>query len=253
MLDDLPTPPPPEADDAIEDTSHVEDPLADDPAFATWPAEMREAWAEMKLPSLHDMLLGQERLAAEIRRQNQELRRLAQSVAQPVSSTADADALTRTLSEARTLGERLASAAAAGLIALTESTDRHACALDAAVSTLLARPAGHTWLGRARAWPEDLRLGLRAQVEGARLMRDKARQTLTDAGLLRIAPQPGDLFDPDLHRCLSTAPGSPGRVLRCERDGWRSGAALLRPAEVIVGAAASTFSPDLTSAKEIIP
>ena len=217
------------------DAPDPHDPLADDPAFAAWPADVRIAWAGWELPSLHDLLLGQERLAAEVRRQNQELRRLSQAAAVPAASAAPDD-VARAMAEARLLGERLAAAAAAGLIALAESADRHAAALAAAVQAVLARPAGSDWLGRARPWPEDVRLALASQVEGARLVRDKARQTLVDAGMTRIAPQAGEAFDPESHRCTGTAPGAAGRVLRCEREGWRSGATLVRPAEVVIGA-----------------
>jgi hypothetical protein len=224
------------------DAPEPRDPLADDPAFAAWPAEMRSAWAELALPSLHDLVLAQERLAAEIRRQNQELRRLGERVAAPPAPPpSDSEALARSLAAAHHLGERLAAAAAAGLIALAESADRHAIAIAAAVERLLAGAAGRNWLGRARPWPEDIRQVLSGQVEGARLVRDKARQTLGDAGLTRIAPQPGESFDPETQRCLGTAPGMPGRIVRCERDGWRSSATLLRPAEVIIGTAGTTL------------
>jgi|GEM_PF-5484699 hypothetical protein len=235
-------PAPDAAADGEQDEPETPDPLAEDPAFAAWPAEVRSAWAELELPSLHDLLLAQERLAAEVRRQNQELRRLSQAVAAPAAPPpSDSDALARSLAAAHHLGERLAAAAAAGLIALAESADRHAIAIATAVDTLLARAAGRDWLGRARPWPEDLRQVLSGQVEGARLVRDKARQTLADAGMTRVAPQAGESFDPETQRCLGTAPGQPGRIVRCERDGWRSGATLLRPADVIIGAAGAAL------------
>ena len=190
-------PAPDAAADGEQDEPETPDPLAEDPAFAAWPAEVRSAWAELELPSLHDLLLAQERLAAEVRRQNQELRRLSQAVAAPAAPPpSDSDALARSLAAAHHLGERLAAAAAAGLIALAES---------------------------------------------ARLVRDKARQTLADAGMTRVAPQAGESFDPETQRCLGTAPGQPGRIVRCERDGWRSGATLLRPADVIIGAAGAAL------------
>ena len=233
-------PAPDSSADADHDAPKPLDPLHDDPAFAAWPAEVRGAWAKLELPSLHDLLLAQERLAAEVRKQNQELRRLGQAVAAPAAPPpSDSEALARSLAAAHHLGERLAAATAAGLIALAESADRHAIAIATAVDNLLARAAGRDWLGRARPWPEDLRQVLSGQVEGARLVRDKARQTLADAGMTRIAPLPGESFDPETQRCLGTAPGLPGRIVRCERDGWRSGATLFcaRPRSLSVRSA----------------
>jgi hypothetical protein len=223
--------------DGAQDEEGGEDPLANDPIFAAWPAEVREAWLSLELPSLHDVLLMQERLAAEVRRQNQEIRRLAQAA---VPREADADAMTRVLAEARRLGGRLAAASAAGLIALAESADRHAHALATTVQTVLSQPAGWDWLGRARPWPMDQRLALESQVEGARLVRDKARQALGDAGMTPIIPRPGEVFDPEVHRCIGTRLGAPGTVVACEREGWRHGAELLRPADVIIGGVAPT-------------
>ena len=214
----------------------IDDPLADDPAFAAWPAEVRQAWAGLELPSLREILAGHERLAAEVRRQNQELRRLAQAAA-PVPAGGDAQAVAAALAEARALGGRLAAAASAGLIALAESADRHAAALDTAVQGLLIRPAGRGWWGGAVAYGAEARAALLAQVEGARLVRDKARQALADAGLVRIAPVPGSAFDPGQHRATGTAKGPAGRIIEVLREGWRAGAEVVRPAEVTVGSA----------------
>lgn len=217
----------------------LDDPLADDPAFAAWPAEVRQAWAGLELPSLREILAGHERLAAEVRRQNQELRRLAQAATAPAPVGGDAQAVAVALAEARALGGRLAAAASNGLITLAESADRHAAALDAAVQGLLARPAGRGWWG-AVAYGAEARAALLAQVDGARLVRDKARQALADAGLVRLAPAPGSAFDPAQHRATATAPGPAGRIVELLREGWRAGAEVVRPAEVTVG---STIPP----------
>ena len=212
-----------------------DDPLADDPAFASWPAEVREAWANLELPSLRDVLASQERLAAEVRRQNQELRRLGQAAPAPAPAGSDAQAIAAALAEARALGGRLAAASASGLIALAESADRHAGALDTAIQSLLVRPAGRSWWGGAVAYSAEARAALAAQVEGARLVRDKARQALADAGLVRIAPVPGATFEPEMHRATATARGPAGRIVELVREGWRDGGNVVRPAEVTVG------------------
>lgn len=212
----------------------TDDPLADDPAFAAWPAELRQAWAELSLPSLHDLLLGQERLAAEIRRQNQELRKLA-GAPPNAAPPADAERLAAILAQASDLGQALAKASASGLIGVVEAADRHAVGLAAETEALLAAPNVRGWFRRARPWPEALAQRLRAQADGARLLADKARTALADAGVHAIRAAAGDAFDPEQHRCVETADGTAGRILRLVREGWRQGGAVLRPAEVAIG------------------
>lgn len=199
----------------------VDDPLANDPAFAAWPADVRVAWAALRLPSLHDLVAAQERLAVEIRRQNQELRRLAQA-ATPDQGPAE-------------LLARLAQAQAEVLFTVAESAARHAQAVADEVTAILAVPPGRGWFGRALAWDATIRTRLLAQVAGARLVQAKARQALEDAGWTCIAPAPGDNFDPHLHRCVENASGPTGRVVARLRDGWRRGEHVARPAEVAVG------------------
>lgn len=198
-----------------------DDPLADDPAFAAWPAEVRIAWAALRLPSLHDLVAAQERVAVEVRRQNQELRRLAQA------ATVD--------SSAADLLARLGEAQAEVLFTVAESAARHAQAVAGEVAAILAAPPGRGWFGRALAWDAATRDRLLAQVAGARLVHAKARQALEDAGWICIAPAPGDAFDPRLHRCVENVPGAPGHIVARLRDGWRRGEQIARPAEVAVG------------------
>jgi hypothetical protein len=207
----------------------------EDPALAAWPPELRRAWSELRLPSLADQLLAYERLAAEVRRQNQELRRLAGALAEAPRPGDDAEARLRAaLEAAQRLAAGLARQGTEALIDLHDSCERHAAALAGAVERVLAEPP-RGWFGGRRPWPAGTAEALRAQAEGARLVAVKALGRLADAGLAAIDPGPGAAFDPELHRCAGTAPGPIGRVVTLERRGWRHGPTLIRPAEVIIG------------------
>ncbi len=210
--------------------------MADDDAFlAAWPAELREQWAALRLPSLAEQLTAYERLAAEVRRQNQELRRLAAAMQTAPAPAEDGARLATALEMAQALADGLAKAGSAVLIDVCESSERHARALDAAVRQLLARPPGRGLFGRALPWDEAARAALTAQAEGAAVVAGKALAALSDAGLKRLEPRPGEAFDPATQRCVGTRSGAPGRILALERAGWARGATIIRPAEVLVG------------------
>jgi len=220
-------------DDEIKADAGAED----DPAMTAWPAEVRQSWAAMRLPSLADQLLAYERLAAEVRRQNQELRRLATTLTttQPQTPVDDGGRLAAALEAVNLLSDGLAKGATTALIDLYEANERHATALALAVETHVAKPVAHGWFGQSIAWPTAITATLRAQVTGARLVANKALDALAAIGLMRIAPSIGDIFDPERHFCAGTRSGPAGRILSLERIGWSHGSTRIRPADVIVG------------------
>jgi hypothetical protein len=61
---------------------------------------------------------------------------------------------------------------------------------------------------------------------------------LQTVGVERLAPQPGQQFDPSRHRALTseatTNGATKGHIARVERPGWRRGPQLLRYPEVVV-------------------
>jgi hypothetical protein len=209
--------------------------MDDDALLESWPAELREAWTSLRLPSLAEQLLAYERLAAEVRRQNQELRRLTTIVQTVPAPADDGGRLAAALEAAQALTEGLARSGSAALIEVCESAERHAQALAQTVAGLLGRPAASGLFGRAIAWDPAVRSALTAQVEGAALVAQKALSALGDAGLSRLEPHPGEVFDPASQRCVGTRPGPAGRIISRERAGWARGSTIIRPAEVLVG------------------
>jgi molecular chaperone GrpE len=77
-------------------------------------------------------------------------------------------------------------------------------------------------------------------LEGVRLVRGELAAALARAGIESYSPA-GEVFDPELHEAVATAPqppgGSPsGTVVEVYQAGYRLGGNVLRPARVVVAA-----------------
>ncbi|MDP2085617.1 MAG: nucleotide exchange factor GrpE [Gemmobacter sp.] len=85
------------------------------------------------------------------------------------------------------------------------------------------------------AIPEDLRAPAAALIEGVELTLRELHAVFTRHGVTLISPQPGDVFDPQVHQAMFEAPvpGTvSGTVLQCLADGFLLHDRLLRPAQV---------------------
>ena len=229
---------------ASADSVPAAEPLLSLPAnlFANWPPELLEAWARFRLPSLHELMTAQELLASEVRKQNLELRRVAEAVAAQAATAAGASATIAATNRLASLADGLRAAAEVlqqrllqGLIEATDSAVRHHQALDRDRLRLMALLPRRGWLRRPLAVSEALDRSLHANCDGARLLVQRLHQQLGDLGAERLAPTAGQPFDPAWMRCTGRAPGLPDRVVGLERDGWRLNTSIIRPADVLVG------------------
>jgi molecular chaperone GrpE len=79
-------------------------------------------------------------------------------------------------------------------------------------------------------------------AEGVRLVYAELSAVLSSVGVESFSPR-GEEFDPSLHEAMMTKPASPsqaGKVLEVLEKGYRLNGQVLRPARVVVGAAANT-------------
>src|SRR4051812_22413343 len=74
-------------------------------------------------------------------------------------------------------------------------------------------------------------------AEGVRLVHEELSGVLANAGIESFEPT-GEQFDPDQHEAMMTRPGPAGEVLEVFQKGYRLNGSILRPARVVVGAAA---------------
>ena len=227
-----------------EATPSVPEPRLSLPAslFENWPPELLEAWERFRLPSLHELLTAQEQLASEVRKQNQELRRLTEAAAAQAAAAASATATSAATARLVSLADGLRAAAEvqqqrllSGLIEASDSAVRHHQALDQDRQRLLALLPERDWLRRPLPARAALDRSLQANCEGARMLVQRLHQQLGDLGAERLAPAVGEPFDPAWMRCTGRAAGQPDRVVGLERDGWRLNTSVIRPADVLVG------------------
>lgn len=57
-------------------------------------------------------------------------------------------------------------------------------------------------------------------------------ESLTKSGLTAIAPEAGDVVNPDQHEVLMAAEGAPGTIVQVLEPGWAYNGAVLTPAKV---------------------
>ena len=70
-----------------------------------------------------------------------------------------------------------------------------------------------------------------------KLVYEELAGVLRGAGIESYSPA-GEAFDPDWHEAMMTRPGEEGQVLEVLEKGYRLNGQVLRPARVVVGAAA---------------
>ncbi len=88
-------------------------------------------------------------------------------------------------------------------------------------------------------------------VQGVRMIAEEFRKVLEQSGAEVIDAQEGSAFDPMAHEALSMAPHGnvpQGHIVSQFRKGWKLGAKVVRPAQVIVSAGAPQ-APAETSAE----
>lgn len=82
---------------------------------------------------------------------------------------------------------------------------------------------------------EENRSNAAGLIEGVELTLRELTNILARHGVERIAPQPGDAFDPHLHQAMFEAPVpdySAGQIIQVMAEGFRLYDQLLRPAQV---------------------
>ena len=83
--------------------------------------------------------------------------------------------------------------------------------------------------------PSFLELQLGAQHssdQGVKQVVDKFFGNLSQGGLSKIEPQPGDVLDPNFHEVMMTAEGESGKIVQTLESGWQYKNTVLIPAKV---------------------
>jgi len=244
--------------------------IPNDPS-ASWPEEVKKAYEQLKVPTLYDFILTNEKLGLEIRKQNRDVKSVEEEV-QKIS--AQMNSIIELLSEEWELleeGEGTPSEEGEFLEVtgeteppldltdleiklLTEKQDEVQRKMTSALiettdqMTALAKgmerftkqlmdllPKKEGLLARAPAWRRKVDELVQPFAHQIELVRHQLIERLESIDIHLIIPQPGDPFVSQKHRVLEKVAGGPsGTIARLVRPGYLHENQILRLAEVVV-------------------
>lgn len=236
----------------------------------TWPESLLESYGKLPLPSLYDYLLNQEKLAAEIRKQNKELRVNSDSLTNMQSSVdeilsilkeieididkslkdefeddeEDDDDFEACFEDDDPEAGRVKAEADASvnqmqqiLIGMMDSLfNLYEATVDMKQSLLNTIPEHSGIFKKSKpVWRTRSEEILEGYYLGMDCIRNKTLSSLADIGISVIIPQTGAFFDPAIHRAVKQVGGGASRhVAKVIRYGYRRKDEIVRYADVAV-------------------
>ncbi len=243
----------------------VDDSLKNDPS-SEWPEEVKQAYESLKIPSLYDTVLANEKLSLEVRKQNREIKLVVENMGKIAvqldsllemmaeeweeyeegdllspESAEGAEEATPALSdlELELLGDKQAHLEKQTQELLVEMSDSM---LELSYTTkhmgqqlLQVLPKKEGVFGKPPHWhplAEDM---IHTVIEEVNRVRYRLLSRLEKMHIHLIDPHVGDLFDQDRHQALEQVAGSPkGTVAQVIRPGYSQEGKILRQAEVVI-------------------
>ncbi len=127
-----------------------------------------------------------------------------------------------------------------------EANDARAYAIQKFGKDLLAA-ADYLAMANAHAPADHADPAVKNFVVGVQMTEKELQAAFERNGLKKIAPKPGDKFDPHLHQAMSEQPAegdvAPGAVLQLMQPGYELLGRLVRAATVVVAAKTAAASP----------
>ena len=196
-----------------------------------WPEETREAYAQLKLPSLYDMVLSNEKLAVEIRRQNRDLQNLRECI-----ENKHEEAIEVMQNEQERCVQEKLQHTEEWMISLMDSLQKLVLATQQTKEELLAiLPKKEGWLGRRPEWREKAERITDSFYKGTEMIYEKLLLNLKKMGIELIYPEKGEPFCPTLHHAIEQSSGGiSGTIAEVFRVGYQRDDEVLRYAEVCV-------------------
>ncbi len=229
-----------------------------------WPDWLLEKYESLPLPSLYDFILSQEKLAAEIRKQNRELKantetlqemtetmeqfsQKLQEVEECIHPEKDGLVHDQDEDEPFTGHAKNSYSDAPPEPKLKETYNLIIHAADALVNMLngierskeeilkIVPETTGFLVKRKPEWRLFLEKALDGCTEGINAMRQKFLSQLADLGIELICPHCGSEFDPRLHRAVETVSGDKnGCIAKVIRYGYKMGDEIIRFADVSI-------------------
>jgi hypothetical protein len=216
-----------------------------------WPEWLLESYGKLSLPSLYDYLLNQEKLAAEIRKQNKELRVHSEALKSMQNSVGEVldqlkevvvyqhnlETTSRESDEQREESDPSVKQMQQTLIGMMDALFNLLEATAHSNETLLTIIPEWTgfWKKSKPSWRIQSEQILKGHYSGIELIRDKLLSALMDSDISVIIPQIGTLFDPNLQRAVEQVSGGESRrIAKVIRYGYQRREDILRYADVAV-------------------
>ena len=216
-----------------------------------WTEELLESYGKLPLPSLYDYLLNQEKLAAEIRKQNKELRVNSETINNMQNSMNEVltqlkesadfqenlEIVPRENQEDRNLTDPSVKQMQQVLIGMMDALFHLLEATTHSNQTLLRILPELTgfWKQSKPSWRTQAEEILEGYYSGIELIRDKALSSLVDSEISVIVPQVGEPFNPKIQRAVEQVSGGESRLIaKIIRYGYQRRDEIIRYADVAV-------------------
>lgn len=195
-----------------------------------------ETFSKLSLPPLHDILLGSEKVAVQISKQNKEISALREIIQKMVNLSEDEleekhTLLTQELKEK----EKELSLLETHLISVIDSVFYMTNAVNEAIHYLknTFSFSHEDWGSKPKPCTCQLHQIINALTDGCSMIQQKMETYLQALSIDLIYPDENDPFNPSKHRaieqCKNGTPGTIAKVLRC---GYEKKGAVLRFADV---------------------
>jgi hypothetical protein len=224
----------------------------DSPQKESWPNDLLEKFGSLSLPSLYDFILSQEKLAAEIRKQNKEIHSMNEQFKQVKEKIIEIDEhiahwIERSHDQEKCWQEEELEEQIPEPSVVSEEDEIIMETLDSlwnllqanqeTVETILAlvpKELGF-WRLRKPVWRLRLEEILAGYSQGIEALQQKIALSLADRGITVIFPEAGFAFDHRFHKVVETVAGKRrGTIIKTTRCGYLRGEKVLRYAEVSI-------------------
>jgi molecular chaperone GrpE (heat shock protein) len=216
-----------------------------------WPEEVRKAYENLKIPSIYDCVLANEKLGVEVHRQGHEIKEMTNGMQELLSRLNDMmellaeefedydedeeeDTFRLAPYDSENLGlneksQEILLGTADSLIELSKTTRQ-------LIGQLLeALPKKEGIVPHQPSWYKLVEGLTQSLIEHVDTGRYRFVSNLNEMGIAVIEPQPGDSFEDGEHRVLEKVPGGvPGTIARIVRVGYLQDDIILRQAEVVI-------------------
>lgn len=218
-----------------------------------WPNWLLEKYGELPLPSLYDFILSQEKISAEIRKQNKELRAQQEALKNLDESVKQMDDRLDKMASESGGNEYFAENGysmgkdAKGISDADDSVKVLIQAMDIQFNLFQASqelvrnmlstlPKGKRFKEKSqRSWRLQMKKNLFGFASGIEMSHHKLLGSLADVGVKVINPEAGSLFLPKYHRAIEQVNhGVSGCIVKVIRYGYTKNGEILRYADVSV-------------------